>query len=316
MVSSETAESNLVVVNLFDFWTASSLMTRSCEVEHWDGENAFVNHDVLIFIFYLYWGNYCAHKIDKIWKLVATKRKIYDDAKSGRYDSAKSASSYTRSHYQPSRDYTSRDYGARSAGSRYSRDDYTTGSRYSDYTSSKSHGRGSMFRGLFEKTFSRFFGGRLRKQTLSFFIWHLCLCFVWELFELTASFVDAAFAGSEFGVKLTTLWFSPCESTQPWHWSRTLGCLDAEESVGGLNWWQMFVASIRRKILFVTEDGNVCNLGFEIWKQNFYKWECRQNKLSTKQRICLQSLQNILIIIWKRLFVDIPEQKLCKNSWT
>lgn len=153
--------------------------------------NCFVNHDVLISIFYLYWGTYCAHKIDIIWKLVATKRKIYDDAKNGRYDSAKSASSYTRSHYQPSRDYTSRDYGSRSAGSRYSRDDYTTGSRYSDYTSSKSHGRGSMFRGLFEKTFSRFFGGRLRKQTSSFFIWHLCLCFVWELFELTASFVDA-----------------------------------------------------------------------------------------------------------------------------
>ncbi|XP_070496123.1 dnaJ homolog subfamily B member 6 isoform X2 [Chironomus tepperi] len=53
----------------------------------------------------------------------ATKRKIYDDAKSGRYQSSK-GSSYCRSHYQP-RDYSS------SYGTRYSN------SRYSDYTKKK-----------------------------------------------------------------------------------------------------------------------------------------------------------------------------------
>jgi DnaJ homolog subfamily B member 6 len=86
-----------------------------------------------------------------LFELIATKRKIYDDAKSGRYESTKSSSSYSR--YQP------RDYGSRYTSSRYG--DY--GSRYSDYTSSKSNGHTSIFRGLFEKTFSRFFGGRLRK---------------------------------------------------------------------------------------------------------------------------------------------------------
>lgn len=109
---------------------------------------------------------------------VAKKRKIYDDAKSGRYDAAKS-SSYSRSHYQP-RDYSSRDYGSRDYSSRdytsrdYSARDYTprhASSRYSDrdYTSSKSPRTASFFRGFFEKTFCRFFGGRLQKQFSCFF---------------------------------------------------------------------------------------------------------------------------------------------------
>lgn len=76
--------------------------------------------------------------------------------KNGRYDSTKSSSSHARSHYQPSRDHTSR---------------YTS-SRYSDFTSSKSRSHTSMFRGLFEKTFSRFFGGRLKEQ---FAIYLFCL---------------------------------------------------------------------------------------------------------------------------------------------
>ena len=103
---------------------------------------------------------------------VATKRKIYDDAKSGRYDSTKSAASHTRSHYQPS----SRDYGTR----------YNS-SRYNDYTSSKSYSPSSSFRGLFEKTFSRFFGGSFEKAVLCF-IW-FCLFFnVWvDLKALTMS---------------------------------------------------------------------------------------------------------------------------------
>lgn len=71
-----------------------------------------------------------------------TKRNIYDNAKNGRSTS----SSYSR--YQP-REFSS-SYGTRN----------NSGSRYSDYYSSKSNANHpSMFRGLFEKTFSRFFGG-------------------------------------------------------------------------------------------------------------------------------------------------------------
>lgn len=77
---------------------------------------------------------------------IATKRNIYDNAKNGRSTS----SSYSRSSYQP-RDYSS-SYATRNNNS---------SSRYSDYYSSKSNtNHPSMFRGLFEKTFSRFFGGR------------------------------------------------------------------------------------------------------------------------------------------------------------
>jgi hypothetical protein len=81
----------------------------------------------------------------------AKKRKIYDDAKSGRFEAT--ARSSARS--QSTRDYSSRDYSSRYAGS-----------RYSDYTSSKSPNYSSLFRGLFEKTYSRFFGGRLISEKL------------------------------------------------------------------------------------------------------------------------------------------------------
>lgn len=70
-----------------------------------------------------------------------TKRNIYDNAKN-----ARSTSSYCRSHNQP-RDYSS-SYGTRN--------NYSS----SHYSNKSNTNQPSMFRGLFEKTFSRFFGGR------------------------------------------------------------------------------------------------------------------------------------------------------------
>lgn len=122
-----------------------------------------IAHEFLIFYSPLtLFRFYSTSPIDKHKKLIfdfqATKRKIYDDAKSGRYDSTRST---TRSQYQPARDYAARH------GSSRSYTDYS--SRYSDYASSK-----SVFRGLFDKTFSRFFGGRFEKKLLTSFSF---LCF-------------------------------------------------------------------------------------------------------------------------------------------
>lgn len=86
--------------------------------------------------------------------------------KNGRYES--SARSPARSHYQTSRDFSSH------------------GSRYT--SSSKSYSHTSTLRGLFEKTFSRFFGGSLTRKQI------LCVLFVGllenfpSLTKLTADF--------------------------------------------------------------------------------------------------------------------------------